>query len=149
RLRQVVEEHLDVGAAGRALPSRNFQVGTEDATPPGIVGALLRPIDLFVPRIDRQPNAPSRLVAAVSLATTGFNQRFNLRTIEIGAHDAHTLAIAPIELAALLIENDLLRRVSDSLRDDHLAVLAVDVGALDGTVVQVGNTHVGPVDMAR
>src|SRR4029077_588488 len=26
-------------------------------------------------------------------------------------------------------------------------ILAVDVGALDGTVVQVGNTHVGPVDV--
>ena len=35
-----------------------------------------------------------------------------------------------------------------SLRDDDLAVLAVEVGALDRAVIQVRNAHVGPVDMA-
>ncbi|MGY4455291.1 hypothetical protein ACVWZR_009951 [Bradyrhizobium sp. i1.3.1] len=35
-----------------------------------------------------------------------------------------------------------------SPRDDGLAVLAVDVGALDGPVIQARDAHVGPVDMA-
>ena len=35
-----------------------------------------------------------------------------------------------------------------SLCDDCLAVLAVDVGTLDGPVIQVWDAHVGPVDMA-
>jgi hypothetical protein len=38
--------------------------------------------------------------------------------------------------------------VGVSLRDDYLAVLAVDVGALDGPVIQAWDAHVGPVDMA-
>src|ERR1700680_631805 len=58
------------------------------------------------------------------------------------------LAVAPIEFAALLIEDDLLRSVGRSLRDDRLAVLAVDVGALDGSVIQAWDAHIGPVDMA-
>src|SRR5258705_11364833 len=37
-------------------------------------------------------------------------------------------------------------RVSD--RNNDLAVLAVDVGALDGPVIQAWDAHVGPVDMA-
>src|ERR1700754_4418501 len=36
--------------------------------------------------------------------------------------------------------------VSD--RHNDLAVLAVDVGALDGPVIQIWNTHIGPVDVA-
>ena len=72
----------------------------------------------------------------------------SLRAVEIAAHDAHALAVAPIELAAFLIEDDLLRSVGDALCDDYLAVLAVDVGALDRAVVQARDAHVGPVDMA-
>jgi hypothetical protein len=37
--------------------------------------------------------------------------------------------------------------VGDAFGNDDLAFLSVDVGALDGPVVQVGNTHVGPVDV--
>ena len=44
---------------------------------------------------------------------------------------------------------DLLRRVGDALRDDDLAVPAVEVGALDRAVVEVGDAHVGPIDMTR
>ena len=34
-----------------------------------------------------------------------------------------------------------------ALRDDNLAVLAVEIGALDRAVVEVGDAHVGPIDM--
>jgi hypothetical protein len=37
--------------------------------------------------------------------------------------------------------------VGSSLRDNCLAVLAVDVGTLDGAVVKIRDAHVGPVDM--
>ena len=99
-------------------------------------------------RVDRQPNAPSRLIPAIGFAAPRLDERLQLRAVEIAAHDAHALAVAPIELAAFLIEDDLLRSVGVSLRDDCLAVLAVDVGALDGPVIQVWDAHIGPVDMA-
>jgi hypothetical protein len=70
-----------------------------------------------------------------------------LRTGEIDAHHAHPLAIAPIQLAVLLIEVDLLWRKSCALRNDDLPILSVDVDALDRAVVQVGDPHVGPVDV--
>ena len=148
RLRQRVEEDLDIGAAGRAFRRRVFQHwrGRCDATP-GIVGALLRPIDLPVLPIDREPDAPFCLVAAVGISTPRLDQRLEFRSVEIAAHDAHALAVAPVKLAAFLIENDLLRGVGGSNWNNDLAVLAVEIGALDGPVVQVGNAHIGPVDM--
>jgi hypothetical protein len=84
----------------------------------------------------------------IGLAAASLDQRLQLRAVEIATHDAHALAVAPVELAALLIENDLLRGVGVSLRDNCLAVLSVDVGPLDGPVIQVWDAHVGPVDMA-
>src|SRR3984893_4793545 len=109
RLRQTVEEDLDVGPGRCSLAGGNFDIGTEEATEPGIVWAFLRPVNMSEFRVDRQPDAPSRLIPAIGFATAGFDERLPLRAVEIAAHDAHTLAVAPIELAALLIENDLLR----------------------------------------
>src|ERR1700689_2964099 len=97
-------------------------------------------------RVDRQPYAPSRRIQAVGFAVPGLDKRLQPRAVEVAAHHTHALAIAPIELAAFLIENDLLRCMGDSLGDDDLAVLTVDVGALDRAVIQAGDTHVGPVD---
>src|SRR6266581_1973410 len=118
------------------------------ATEAGIVWAFLRPVDVSEFRVNRQPNAPSCLIPAIGFATAGFDERLQLRAVEVAAHDAHTLTVAPIELAAFLIEDDLLRSVSVSPCDDCLTVLTVDVGALDGSVIQVWDAHVGPVDMA-
>src|SRR6185369_17617643 len=92
--------------------------------------------------------APSRRIPAIDFAAPRLDERLQLRAIEIATHDAHALAIAPIELAALLIEDNLLRTVGVSLRDDCLAVLAVDVGALDRAIVQARDAHIGPVDMS-
>ena len=64
------------------------------------------------------------------------------------AHHPHSFAVAPVELAVRLIEMELLRRERAALWDDDLRLLAVEVGALDRAVVQVGNAHIGPVDMA-
>jgi hypothetical protein len=35
------------------------------------------------------------------------------------------------------------------LRDDDPAISNVEVGALDRAVVEVGDTHVGPIDVTR
>src|SRR6266576_6928985 len=148
RLRQSVEEDIDVGPGGCSLAGGNLDTGTEDAAEPGIVWAFLRPVDMSAFRIDRQPDAPSCLISGIGFAASRLDERLQLRAVEIAAHDAHTLAVAPIELAAFLIEDDLLRSVGVSLCDDCLAVLAVDIGALDRPVIQVWDAHVGPVDMA-
>ena len=72
-----------------------------------------------------------------------------MRAVEIRAHHPHALAVAPIELAVFLIEVHLLRRVRNALRDDDPAIPAIDIGALDRAVVEVGDAHVGPINMAR
>ena len=107
----------------------------------------MRPVDFPELRIDGDSDAPPGLIAPVLVAAAGLDQRFDLRAVEVRAHHAHALAVAPIELAAVLIEVDLFRRVGDALRDDDPAVPAVEVGALDRAVVEVGDAHVGPIDM--
>src|SRR5258706_5432747 len=59
RLRQTVEEDLDVGPRCCSLSGGNFDIGTEQSTEPCIVWALLRPVDVSEFRVDRQPDAPS------------------------------------------------------------------------------------------
>jgi hypothetical protein len=46
---------------------------TEDAAEPGIVWAFLRPVDMSEFLVDRQPNAPSRLIPAIGFAAAGFD----------------------------------------------------------------------------
>ena len=48
--------------------------------------------------------------------------------------DSHPFAVAPIELAVIFIELDLLRREGAARRNDHLAIFSIDIGALNGTV---------------
>ena len=64
------------------------------------------------------------------------------------AHHAHALAVAPVQLSALRFELELLRRERAALGNDRRAILPVEVDALDGAVVQLGITHVGPVDVS-
>src|ERR1700686_2619026 len=135
RLRQTVEEYLDVGPGRRRLAGGNLDIGTKEATEPGIVWALLRPVDMFEFRIDRQPNAPSHRIPAIGFAAPRLDERLQPRAIEIAAHDTHSFAVAPIELVAM--EDDLLRSMGVSLCDDGLAVFTVEISAFDGPVVQV------------
>src|SRR4029077_1297104 len=71
----------------------------------------------------------------------------DVRAIDVGAHYTHPFAIAPIQLAVLPIELELFGRERAPLRNDHLAIPPVEIGAFDGAVVPVGNAHVGPVDV--
>ena len=97
--------------------------------------------------IDGNSNAPSFLVVAVGFALSGLYQGFDLRTVEIGAHDAHPFAIRPIQLMVLLIEMELLWREGTAPWNDRLAIPAVEVGAFNVSVILVGNTHAGPIDV--
>src|SRR5205085_10292196 len=93
-------------------------------------------------------DAPPRSVTTVVIAFACLDQRLDVRAVEICAHHPHALAVAPVEIAAPLLQVKLLWRERDALGDNDLAIASVEVGALDGTVVEVGHPHVGPVDMA-
>src|SRR6202000_2325385 len=105
-------------------------IGAEDAAQAGIVRSFLRPVESALLRIDCDSDAPARLVSPIT-AAAGLDQRLDLRAIEIGAHHAHAFAVAPIELAALPIEMELLGRMRAAGWDDGLAVAAIEIGALD------------------
>ena len=147
RLRQLIEQHFDVGAVRRARALGNVDVRAEDTTPAGVVEAFLRPVDFLKLRIDGDADTPSGLIAPIIGAATSFDQCLDLRAVEVRAHHAHPLAVAPIELAIVLIEVKLLRRVGTALRDDHPPITAVEIGALDRAVVEIGHAHVGPIDV--
>ena len=83
----------------------------------------------------------------VGVALARLHESFDRRPVEVRAHDAHPFAVAPVQLAVLLVELELLRRERAALRNDRRAIPPVEVGALDGAVVQVGDAHVGPVDV--
>src|SRR4051794_12652341 len=98
--------------------------------------------------IDRDSDAPPRGVATIILTLAGLHQRLDVRAVEICTHHAHAFAVAPVKLTAPLLQVNLLWRERDALGDDDLAIAAIEVGTLDGTVVKVGDSHIGPVDMA-
>src|SRR6202171_1217044 len=77
RLRQSVEEDLDVGPGRRSLAGGNFDIGAEEATEPGVIWTLLRPVDFSEFRIDRQPNAPSGLIPGIGFNAAGFDERLD------------------------------------------------------------------------
>ena len=65
----------------------------------------------------------------------GLDQRLQSRAVEVDAHHTHAFTVAPIEFGVILIEDDLFGGKGVSLGHDCLAILAVDIGALDGTVI--------------
>src|SRR6516162_8543038 len=138
RLWQAIKQDFNVRAAGRTLPLWDVYVGAKKTTFVSFVWALLRPVDLAALGIDGDTDTPSGLVAAVVLILPCHHEVFNFRAIEIAAHDAHSLSVAPVEFAILLIEMNLLGRERGALRNDDFSILAIDVGALDRPVVQVG-----------
>src|SRR5262245_65053525 len=108
-----------------------------------MVGALLRPVELFAHGVDGDADAPPVLIASIGIAAASLNQRLDLRAVEIDAHHAHALAVAPIELAVRLIEMDLLWCERTAGRDDDPAIASVEIGALDRAVVEeIGRAHV-------
>src|SRR6266404_9066598 len=149
RFRQAIEQEFDVGAGGRGLTFRNIDVRTEDAALARVVRTFLRPVNLSMIRIDRDPDAPFRQVGArPRIALAGVDQSLNVRTIQVRAHHAHSLAVAPVKFAAFLLEMDLLWCECLAFANDGYAILTVEIGALDRTVVLVRHAHVGPVNVS-
>src|SRR5579859_3790275 len=107
-LRQAVEQHLDVRAVRRALARGRLDVGAKDPAAAAFVGALLGPVELAPRRIDGDADAPLGLVALVGVGIARFDEGFELGAVEVAAHHAHALAVAPVELASDLIEVELL-----------------------------------------
>ena len=149
RLRQTVVPHLDIGAVGRGLTLRDFDIRAADAAQARIVRTFLRPVELPALRINGDSDAPSGQVTAIGVASPGFDKGFNFRTVEIRPHDSHPFPVRPIQFAVFLIEMKLLWRVRGALWNDDPAILPVEIGPLNGTVVEVGNPHVGPVNVTR
>ena len=150
RLRQAVEEHFDVGAFVGALAPGEIDTGAKDAAELAIVRTFLRPVDLAALGVDGDADAPPGLVAPVGVATARLDQRLDLRAIEIAAHHAHAFAVAPVELAVLLIELDLLGREGGAWRHDHLAIApSRSARSMEPSFDAGTGAHVGPVDVAR
>src|SRR6266849_4919632 len=111
RLTQFIEEQLDIGALRWALTFRYFDTRAKDAAVTGIVAAFLRPIDLASVVIDCYSDTPFRSITArTRVALTRIHEGFDIRAIEVRAHDAHAFAIRPVDFASLLVELLLLRR---------------------------------------
>src|SRR5215831_18804587 len=89
RLRQLIEQHLDVGAVRWALALGSVDVGAEQTAQPALVRAFLRPVDFTELRIDGDSDAPTRLIAPVRVAAAGLDQRFNVRAVEVRTHHPH------------------------------------------------------------
>ena len=84
RLRQAVEQHLDVGAVRRrSRPSGISMLARKMTAQSGIVRAFLRPVDFSALRIDGDPDAPPGLIAPVGVAAARLDERFDLRAVEI------------------------------------------------------------------
>jgi hypothetical protein len=140
--------------ASRAVASliaweRFRDISAGDAAQARVIRALLRPVDCSKLRIDGDSDAPPGLATPVLVAAPRLGERFDLRAVEVRAHHTHALAVAPIKLARVLLEMDLLRCVGAAWRDDGLAIAAVEIDALDRTVVKARNAHIGPIDMTR
>ncbi len=106
---QILVEQFNVSAVRRSLPLWNFEIGAEDASLAGIVRALLSPIKLSGCDVERDPHTPFRRVLARDVRRPGWCRRgFDLGAIQIAPHDPHAFAIAPVELAVLLVELELL-----------------------------------------
>src|SRR5262245_37740484 len=148
RLRQAVVQHLDVAAGGGGLATRDVDAGAQDAPMFGVIGPLLRPVDLLALVVERDADAPSRGVEAIGLRRARLHQRLDPGAVEVGAHHPHAFAVGPVQLAALLVELDLLRRERRALWNDGRAVASVQVYARDRAIVAAWHAHVGPVKVS-
>src|SRR5580693_7586963 len=90
------------------LASRNFEASSKDATPAGVVGTFLGPVELSAFHVERYSHAPLGCIRSrPGIALTCVYENFQLRAIQIGPHDSHSLAIRPIQLSVLFIQLEL------------------------------------------
>ena len=90
-LGEVGQEALDVGSVGDGLVAGYVGAGAEDAALKRLGGALLRPVEELVGRIDGDADGPVGLVCfggAVVLVAC-LDEGFEGAAVEAAAHDAH------------------------------------------------------------
>src|SRR6266478_5396970 len=152
RFRQTIEQKFDVSAISRRLAFRDVDLRAKDAALAGVRRPFLRPINFPAIWINGDSNAQSIAISLIGarsrVAFAGVDQSFDVRTIQICAHHAHSFAIAPVKLAALLLQVELLRRERLAFANNGYAILAIEIDALDRTIVLARNAHVGPVNVS-
>src|SRR4029077_2710324 len=111
RLRQTIEYYFYVGAISRRLAFRDVDVRAKDAALASVRWPFLRPVKFPAIWINGDADTPFGQVGPrTRVAFAGVDQRLDIRTIQVRAHHAHSLAVAPIEFTALLFQMELLRR---------------------------------------
>src|SRR4029077_6835703 len=152
RLRQTIEQHLDVTPIRRCLAFWDVYLRAKDAAFAGVRRPFLRPINFPAIWINGDSNAQLSTVSLIGarsrVAVAGVDQSFDVRTIQVRAHHAHSFAIAPVKLAALLLQMELFRRECLAFANNGYAILTVEIDALDRTIVLARNAHVGPVNVS-
>ena len=149
RLRQTVEEQRDVAPRRGSLSRRRVDARATDPALAGIVRPLLRPVKVPPDGVDGDADAPTRLIATVAVAVAGLNEDFDVGSVQVRAHDAHPFAITPVKLPVPPIECELLGCERASFWHDQPAIAAVEVGALDRSIISARHVaHVRPVDVS-
>ena len=75
------------------------------------------------------------------------DEGLDIRAVEVGSHHTHAFPVAPVELAALLFELELLGSKRPAGSNDGAHVFPVEIRTEDGAVVRFGVAHIGPVHM--
>src|SRR6266850_3516424 len=102
----------------RSLALWDFEASAENATLASVVISFLRPVKFAAVHIESDTNAPISRVKPVGIAMSRFNERFDVRAIEIRAHDAHSFAVRPVEFPVLRVELELLGSPSRAGRNN-------------------------------
>src|SRR3984957_11816876 len=147
-LGQPVIYQFNVLAIRRRLAGWSLDFGAGDPPRARIVTAFLCPVKFPALDIEGDAYAPLPQIRSRSgIALARIDEGLEVRTIKVDAHHAHAFTVAPIELAVFLIELDLLRSERAAFGNNHLTIVSVKVGPLDGAIVEIKNSHIGPVDM--
>src|ERR1700688_3693225 len=146
--RQILVQEFDIFAVRWSLAFGNLEIGAKNASLTGIVRALLSPIKFAGFDVERDAHAPFLYdLPRARVAFARVDKRFDPGAIQVSTHDSHAFTIAPVKLAVLLIELQLLRGESTSRRNNVRNVASVKIRALDGTVIGTGVAHVGPIEV--
>src|SRR5208282_5079579 len=150
RLRQIVIEEFDVPAVRGAPASGELDIRAEDAALAGLISSLLSPVEFASSGVYRNTDAPFlEVLARTGIALARIDEGLDIRAIEVGSHHTHAFPVAPVELAALLFELELLRSERAAGRNDSGHVFPVEIRTEDRTIVRIRVAHIGPVHMAR
>jgi hypothetical protein len=74
------------------------------------------------------------------------DQDLVIKIAEIGPHHSHSFLVATVQLAILLVDDELLWTVNGSLGNNSLKVGAIKLAGLHYALVGCWNAQVGPID---